>query len=48
MDCEYKKVLKIYKKNHNYDSNKITDYFLKIGVTTEKTNKSKQKSPAQK
>ena len=31
-----KKVFKIHKKNHNYDSNKITDYFLKIGGTTEK------------
>ena len=31
-----KKLFKINKKNHNYDSNKITDYFLKIGETTEK------------
>ena len=30
-----KKVFKIHKKNHNYDSNKITDYFLKIGGRTE-------------
>jgi len=41
-----KKLFKIRKKNHNYDSNKITDYFLKIGWTTKK--KSNQKSPAQK
>ena len=25
-----KKIFKIHKKNHQYDSNKITDYFLKI------------------
>ena len=31
-----KKVFKIQKKNHNYGSNKITDYFLKIGGTKEK------------
>ena len=31
-----KKLFKINKKNNNYDSNKITDYFLKIGETTEK------------
>ena len=31
-----KKLFKINKKKNNYDSNKITDYFLKIGETTEK------------
>ena len=31
-----KKLFKINKKNNNYDANKITDYFLKIGETTEK------------
>ena len=31
-----KKLFKINKNNNNYDSNKITDYFLKIGETTEK------------
>ena len=36
MDSKYQKLFKINKKNKNYDSNKITDYFLKIGETTEK------------
>ena len=31
-----KKLFKIHKKNHNYDCNKIADYLLKIGETTEK------------
>ena len=35
MIANTKKVFKIHKKNHKYDSNKITDYFLKILGTTE-------------
>ena len=31
-----KKVFKIHKKNNKYDSNKITDYFLTKGGTTER------------
>ena len=31
-----KKLFKIHMKKNNYDSNKITDYFVRIGETTEK------------
>ena len=31
-----KKLFKIHKKNHNYDFNKITEYFVRIGETTKK------------
>ena len=31
-----KKLFKLNKKNNNYDSNKITDYFLKKGETRNK------------